>query len=286
MSRLEGQHGPAGSSGPSCGSSIKSFLLAAKSNTAKKVLSPKTGLQDSPEKHVLSNTGIRDRVDSTTGSSKLQDEKTGKSHSQTLQTESRLKTGQHMSAADEEIPSVSKTGLTGRGSIDREVLMALPEDIRDQVIAEYQQEGYIIPLVDDGVSKDEVPMDDEPKPSTSGYIGLPRKQQNQKSASESSHLLVSRNHRKNISRDNISMLSEGGHSEDFRTECETDKERVRGTMQKVNGESHSRSSEIIAPRQMTPEVTVNGDSSSSFPSEDVQNEVLITSFSQVGLHFL
>lgn len=285
VSRLEGHHGPSGGSGSSCGSSIKSFLLAAKSNKTKMSLSSNTKLRDSPEKHQLSNTDVKDLMDSANGSSKLQPERTGVGPPQTLHTQPGLNTGQDLSVADEQVPSVSKTEAEGKGSIDLEVLNALPDDIRDQVIAEYKQEGYIIPSVDGGVSKDEVLIDDEPKPSTSGYIGLPRKTQNQESASKSIPMVVYRNDRKDVLRENTSMSDGENGLEEIETESKTSKERVKSTIQEMNRNSYNNSSEIIATRQTANLVTVDGDSNSSFVS-DVQDEALITSFSQVDSSFL
>lgn len=49
------------------------------------------------------------------------------------------------SATDINSASGNKNQSSGKGTVDLDVLMALPESLRNQVISEYEQQGYTIP---------------------------------------------------------------------------------------------------------------------------------------------
>ena len=150
VSRLEGHQGLSGS-GASSSASIKSFMLSAKSkNQRLSVDAPQRNVRD-PEPNPSPSTSHVSFVDSK-GAKNLAD---SKFHSST--------------STEKPSPSTAKKipDAPSKGSIDMEVLMALPEDMRDQVIAEYRQQGYSVPksyhkAVDDGNSESP-----SPQPSTS-----------------------------------------------------------------------------------------------------------------------
>ncbi|KAG7176853.1 putative DNA repair protein REV1-like 2 [Homarus americanus] len=242
VSRLEGHQGTSGGSESGRGLSIKSFLLAAKINTKKRSGNSKPSPLKSTE---MGNFSFQEdhKVGLPTTSSKLQLEPDYKSHPGTPQAQGS-RTGHRAAIYDEKLPLTSKSASAGKGSIDPEVLMALPEDIRDEVVAEYVQQGFTIPNLSDSTGSDAVVVNDERKPSTSGYVRPSEKSGKQEYKTNTSD---NSKHEEGSSAINMSELSGGNDLTDF--------------ARSINREFSKQE---------------NND------SEEAQNEGLITSFSQVS----
>lgn len=149
-------------------------------------------------------------------------------------------------------------------SIDVEVLLALPEDMRDQVIAEYRQQGYTIPALPGGGGSDGSPGGSaaEPQPGTSGVL-LPGENREQEASS---------------------IVHPEASVDGPQTSLS---ETARGSS------AHTRESEVGTNNQNVPlpvfearnlrEVgdTSNSNSNFSVVSESAQDSLFITSFSQV-----
>nr|XP_045618636.1 DNA repair protein REV1-like [Procambarus clarkii] len=283
VSRLEGHQGQSGGSGSCGGSSIKSFLLAGKNCIKKKAINPNTNplnsletnqspsLEENGLSHINMNTN--NNVCSVAQSSMFQFTKE--------KCYSKNGTAQPGPSMDQPAPasSTSKSVSAQKNNIDLEVLMALPDDMREQVIAEYRQQGYIIPSVGDSVEHKPEVMDGEPKPSTSGYVA-PVKKSGKRESETSTHgyAKMSTNQGKGTSKLNIGKLNGGN---DF----EISKESEGSTKQGNKNFNGTVSSDNTIARERAGENT-DGKSNSSTVSEDAQNEALITSFSQVDTSFL
>ncbi|XP_068226891.1 DNA repair protein Rev1-like isoform X1 [Palaemon carinicauda] len=146
VSRLEGHHSYGASSGSA---SIKNFMLSAK---AKNQSSFSDVLEDKKE---------RGSSSSTTSTSLTVTDGRLKSEAEPSRSPVPSTSMQKSPAAVSVKPLLmgSKTPVN-KGTMDEEVLMALPEDLREQVIAEYRQQGYSVPESFSSMNK-------APKPGTS-----------------------------------------------------------------------------------------------------------------------
>lgn len=151
--------------------SIKSFLLGAKANPIKKNIDSNNTLQGS---ETVNQSASSDSFKQN--SSRKESPQSHGTHGlgQTLTHKSNLesKGSKKTSSSNSSVPKE-------KNSIDMEVLQALPKEMREQVIAEYRQQGYVIPTQTFG------DKEGEPQPSTSGYV-QPKKKTG-KLLSNSSH---------------------------------------------------------------------------------------------------
>ena len=167
----------------------------------------------------------------------------------------------------------NNTSSSESKSIDMEVLLALPEDMRSQVIAEYQQQGYIIPTLpggtDSGNTRRNV-VEALPLPSTSGYVAPAERQK------LNAHTI-----------NQLQSVVDG---------AETSRKIAGGNRSELKREEDS-GNYAIANRQNPPaeaaarviqDVAETSNSSTSFSTvtENAQDSALITSFSQVSIYSL
>ncbi|KAK7068222.1 deoxycytidyl transferase [Halocaridina rubra] len=167
VSRLEGHQGCNISTGTSNTSSIKSFLLGAKSK--KSLKNSNSSLETSVEKSGNQDSASSFGNDKITTYRKTPSPQPGPS----TVNQPVLDTGQPSSPENSVLASkyetISETSSV-RETIDTEVLMSLPEDMREQVITEYEQQGYVIPTSCRPSSNSRMSYMNEPQPSTSRDI--------------------------------------------------------------------------------------------------------------------
>ncbi|XP_064084428.1 DNA repair protein Rev1-like [Macrobrachium nipponense] len=131
VSRLEGHHGSGATSGSA---SIKSFMLSAKAKH-------KSTLPCGSEKRKEQGSSSPTSTNLTAVDRKLNSEAEPRKNPQSP-TSMQKSTA---SGSVEPLLINYKSSSADKGTIDLEVLMALPEDMREQVIAEYRQQGYVVP---------------------------------------------------------------------------------------------------------------------------------------------
>ncbi|KAK8742032.1 hypothetical protein OTU49_002068 [Cherax quadricarinatus] len=276
VSRLEGHQGSSGGFG-SGGTSIKNFLIA-KSSTNKTVSPSISPINSTATDHTTFEDNKFSHIN--VGFCHLKQVAGEKIHSKTPGALLGSSTAVPAPSGDAQVSLTNETSQ--KDNIDLEVLMALPKEIRDQVIAEYSQQGYIIPTLGDGVAGgDRLVITEEPKPSTSGYVQPAKKSSTQ----ESDFAKVPRIPGKGTLTSHFVELSGGNDLEDFIAVNESGKDVPYSTKDDCQKHSERRSSgNLIATATIAEEADCN--SNSSLVSEDAQNEALITSFSQVDESFL
>lgn len=162
VSRLE-----AACASKSPGTSIKSFLLGAKKKAPGFGTSPAAILDTDASPCTGETSVLENRNPEVT----VKDSQECKLSHQGYNAGQSADAGHLPSGSHASTSAPNKTSSSEAKSIDMEVLLALPEDIRDQVIAEYQQQGYIIPTLPGGRESDSTCRGtSEPQPSTSGYV--------------------------------------------------------------------------------------------------------------------
>lgn len=137
VSRLEGHQGSSGSS--SSNKSVKSFFLAAKTSSKKSIFSQDTAEKKERLDNSISSSNTISNVSNLRRSESYLDPQPGPSGLQ------RTDPKENKSSSGVSHTSGSKNQSTGKGTVDLDVLMALPENLRNQVISEYEQQGYTIP---------------------------------------------------------------------------------------------------------------------------------------------
>lgn len=166
--------------------------------------------------------------------------------------------------------STTNTNSNETKSIDMEVLLALPEDMRDQVILEYQQQGYIIPALPGGRGSKSNLRDSaaEAQPGTSGSL-MPEESRRQEASN---------------------IIQPEAAADGPQTSLS---ETTRGSNSQLRG--HGAQGEVAANNQGAPlpvfeeargfgEIGDPSNSNSNFSamSENAYDSPLITSFSQVS----
>ncbi|XP_047478383.1 DNA repair protein REV1-like [Penaeus chinensis] len=137
VSRLEGHQGSSGNS--SSNKSVKSFFLAAKTSSKKSIFSQDTVEKKERLDNSISPPSTVNNVSTLTRNASFLDPQPGPSGLQ------RTDLKDSKSSSEINHTSGSKNHSTGKGTVDLDVLMALPENLRNQVISEYEQQGYTIP---------------------------------------------------------------------------------------------------------------------------------------------
>lgn len=149
VSRLEGHHGSGASSGSA---SIKSFMLSAKAKH-------KNTLPSGSEKRKEQGSSLSTSICLTAIDRNLNSEaEPGKSPQPSTSVQKSPASG-----SVKPLLINDKNSPADKGTIDLEVLMALPEDMREQVIAEYRQQGYAVP-------KSVKAVNSVPQPGTSNSL--------------------------------------------------------------------------------------------------------------------
>lgn len=157
-------------------------------------------------------------------------------------------------------------------SIDMEVLLALPEDMRDQVIAEYQQQGYIIPplTVGRGSESSNNCIVSEAQPGTSGCFMQEQSRRNETSATVKSEMYV-------VAQGDSSGTGSSNNSQLREHECHNDVATSNQNVPvPVSGEARSFGDIEDAS---------NSNSNFSTVSENAQEYPFVTSFSQVSTYY-
>lgn len=137
VSRLEGHQGSSGNS--SSNKSVKSFFLAAKTSSKKSLFSQDTAEKKERLDNSISSSKTVSNVSNIKRNESFLDPQPGPSGLQ------RTDLKDSKSSSEINHTSGSKNNSTGKGTVDLDVLMALPENLRNQVISEYEQQGYTIP---------------------------------------------------------------------------------------------------------------------------------------------
>ncbi|XP_050719708.1 DNA repair protein REV1-like isoform X2 [Eriocheir sinensis] len=159
-------------------------------------------------------------------------------------------------------------------SIDMEVLLALPEDMRDQVIAEYQQQGYIIPALPGGRGSKSSHRGSaaEAQPGTSGLL-MPEESRRQ----EASNIIQP-------------AAAADGPQTSFSDTARGNNSQLRGrdVHREVATNNQSAPLPVLEEASGFGEIgdATNSNSNFSAVSENAYDSPLITSFSQVDSSFL
>lgn len=187
-----------------------------------------------------------------------------------------------------------------KNKIDMEVLQALPEEMREQVIAEYRQQGYVIPtltLCD---------REGDPQPSTSGYVQPQKKAVRlESSSSHSSVVSVDSKLQKETVMEDRDLFEDcilgNDDGMDYRQENSLLPEEKQNSKSKSSailsliedfscGLRNSSTADVQKNKQNTEMKSVStlnsiedlSRGSSHSAASDAGNEMLITSFSQVS----
>uniref|UniRef100_A0A0P4VTD3 DNA repair protein REV1 n=1 Tax=Scylla olivacea TaxID=85551 RepID=A0A0P4VTD3_SCYOL len=183
----------------------------------------------------------------------------------------------HLLSGSHQPTSLSNsTSYSESKSIDMEVLLALPEDMRDQVIAEYKQQGYIIPILPSGRDSSTAcrpAPQPQPQPSTSGYIEPEERNRRETYTINKPQSTVDGAGRsRNTPDESRSEIRDGG--------------RGRDTL--ANRQNSAAEAAVVREPAAVENIGETSHSSHSFATftEYAQDSALITSFSQVDASFL
>lgn len=249
--------------------SIQNFLLGAKKKSSGMGGSPAGPLVPDSSSGAGDISTLENRNPEVAVKFSRESKPRHQEHDATMSTDaSHLLSGSHQptNASNSISSSESK-------SIDMEVLLALPEDMRDQVIAEYKQQGYIIPTLPIGKDSSTTCMAvPQPQPSTSGYVA-PKERNRQES-----HAV------------DKSQSATDGAGRSRNTEGESSSElRDSGRRGDILANRHNVAAEAAAVREPAgvenaAEASNSSSSIATFPGH-AQDSAMITSFSQVGISY-
>lgn len=245
--------------------SVKSFLHRAEKKTSGDITSPTNTLDrdgHSPEPSMSK----RENAAVTAAKSSSKHQSVHQGH----------ETGQSSDAGPSQPVSNAASTTNGNASetksIDMEVLLALPEDMREQVITEYQQQGYIIPCLTNGRDSKNKCSAPEAQPGTSGSL------RPQESRRQETSTIIQPDTAANGPHTSLSDTGRRSNSQlrghEVHREVPTNKQNAPVP---VYGEGRNFGEVGDAS---------NSNSNFSTVSESAQDSPLITSFSQVSMQII